>query len=863
MTKLSVVFKITLPSDEGEEYKYLEADNFIIGRSPDVEVCLKDKGVSRNHLKVSAHGKKILIRDLGSAYGTRVNGTVIPKDEDVQYKPGAPIKLGGWEEPVRLELFHLPMTEQEEGGLIIQEARMEADNIRRKVEHEGQKVKVNAENNAARTVDEARSKAARIIEEAKQQNALMEKQIEAAAREKAERLEEQAQEEAQAILEKARQEVEPLKQKILKDAEDKGQETAKVLVDAAEQKARVLAESAAQKIESLIGEYQEKGRAYVKEKERVGAEVIKAAEAKAAQLLSDSQMSVNEILRKAQDDGEQDRRRIELEAQEKQEEVLEKAQKEVERLIEDGKSQAAKMVEAAKEESRKIIETTHELNQAAVARLQVLKEQITNVEEDKKSVLKQSEALQEEKRQYDLEIEEVRAKKEKLKDEVAQAKLNTQKQLNQIEAEVRKVEAALRKKEIACDEAERNRATHEEAAQEAIKLKEDVQNTLDEMEKTVTLQKEKLGREIEELKAQRDEVAETLDVVRQTYEQKQEKISEELNAYREKRMQKLESELSKLRLKAEEDIKSAKDANDQEIAQAKKELEIEVNEIRSSEMARLETVKAREEAALYERKNHHIEEITRNLDMVFRSRAGKLEKMINNGDAFYKEIGEVVRKVVNQEYDVHQEQVKTIMTFNPDDVKKVKKFWQKTVGFSVLGIALIALHFQFPEWPTVLMQKIRPDKSASEVIKEEMKQEQLKNAFNPNLTPNFKETYTENVLYTENYLGNERSSSYHDLWIKELNKFVLDDLNLSEEATVNLVAAESVLLKNLEEQRAKITNKQLKEGIKKLEDIESDAVVKMSQLLGGENNYEKYYKFKNDFYEKFTAKMPASNPVSQ
>ncbi len=858
MSKLSVVFKITIPTEEGEEYKYLEAENFIMGRSPNVEICLKDKGVSRNHLKVSSSGKKILIRDLGSAYGTRVNGTVIPKDEDVTYRAGSPIKLGGWEEPIRVELYHLPISEQDEGGLIVQEARTEAEGLRRKMDLDAQKYKMDAESNAARIIDDARARASRIVEDAKQQNVLLEKQIESSAKERAERMQQDAKEEAAKILDQARQEVEPLKVRLEQEAQAHAKEVAKEIVDSAEQKARLLAENAAQKIETLINEYQEKGRAYVKEKERVGSEVIKVAELKAAQLLNDTQMSVDELLRKGQEDGEHDRKRIELAARERQEEIIEKAKKEGERIIEVAETQSYKTIDMAREEARKIVAKTHEENQAAVARLQVLKEQISNVEEDKKSVLRQSEALQEEKRQYELEMEDVRSMKEKLKDEVAGARLAAQKQLNQIEAEIRKVEGVLRKKEIECEEADRQRLQYEEAGQEAVRFREDVQKTLEDMEKNIESQKERLSKEIEDLKAQRDEVAETLDVVRQTYEQKKEKISDEMNAYREKRSQKLESELSKLRLQTDEELKNKKEAYEHEVEQAKKELEREINEVRTAEMARLESIKAREEAALFERKNHHISEITRNLDMVLRSRAGKLEKQLNNGNAILVEVEEIVRKVVNQEYDVHQEQVRTIMTFNPEDVKKVRKFWQRTVVMSIVGILLVIGHFRYPQWTTVALHKILPDKSTSELIKEEIKQEQLKNVFNPPLTPNFKESYTENVLYTSEYLARERTSSYHDQWIKELNKFVLDDLSLAEEVTVNLVAAESVLLSQLEEQRTKINNKQLTEGIKKLEEVEAESVKKMSELLKGDSNFEKYYRFKTDFYKRFTEKMPAS-----
>lgn len=867
MAKLAVVFKVTIPGDDGEECKYLEAENFTIGRSPEVEVCLKDKGVSRNHLIVGSSGKKIIIRDLGSAFGTRVNGVVIPKDTEVEYKSGAPIKLGGWEEPIRVELFHKPLSEQEEGSLIIENALLEAERLRGSAVNEAEKYKASANGDAARIIDEARIKASRQLEDAKSQILQLEKQSEIKAREKAQNIQKSAEEEsakiistahaeAKSILDEARAAVEPLKKKLEDDAKSVSEEVIAAARAHAEEielqskdEARQLAESTANKVESLIEEYKSKGKNYVKEKEKEAAEIIKNANLKSVEI-------VTEIKQKT-----------ELECKEKEAELLQKARLESKNIEDEANERANKIIDKAKDEGQKIIEDAHNQIKSSLAKIDILKEQILAIESEKKDILLQKERVQEEKRSLALEMEEVRAKKEQIKDEVSKERIEAQKQISALEAEVRKVQAVLAKKELACEEAERSRQEHEEAAKEAVKVKEDIEKTLIDMDTNLTQSKEKYIKEIENLKIKRDEVAETLDAVRSTYEQKKSRMNEELDSYKEKKRHKIESELSNLKLKTEEELKSLKDKAMHESELEKKEFERELNLMRAKEMERIEQDQKRNDEILYGRKANHIIEITRNLEMVLRGRAGKIEDLIaeNQESVLTQEVRDIVSKVINQEYNSNQDEIKTIMNFNPDDVKRVRRFWLKTVG-SVLAISvLIGINYTYPSFYPSIVAKLIPSKNSSEYFMEKLKEEQLKNIYNPPQTSEYKDSYTENVLFTSNFVTTERDAKYHDLWIKELNHFIIDDLELKEEVTVSLVALESVLITQLEELKTLIMPKQEQQGIKKLESVEAETLQKISALLMGDKNLEAFMKFKKEFYNgNVNTKIPASeSPSSQ
>ncbi len=57
---------------------------FIIGRDPENDMFLKDVFVSKQHCLIYKHGKKILIKDLGSSNGTFLNGEKIDKPEELR-----------------------------------------------------------------------------------------------------------------------------------------------------------------------------------------------------------------------------------------------------------------------------------------------------------------------------------------------------------------------------------------------------------------------------------------------------------------------------------------------------------------------------------------------------------------------------------------------------------------------------------------------------------------------------------------------------------------------------------------------------------------------------------------------------------
>jgi 3',5'-cyclic-nucleotide phosphodiesterase len=71
-----------------------EADTVVLGRSPETDIQMKDKSVSRRHLRIKRRGGQYFITDTGSKNGTYIDGARIAPDKEYEVKEGIPFAIG-------------------------------------------------------------------------------------------------------------------------------------------------------------------------------------------------------------------------------------------------------------------------------------------------------------------------------------------------------------------------------------------------------------------------------------------------------------------------------------------------------------------------------------------------------------------------------------------------------------------------------------------------------------------------------------------------------------------------------------------------------------------------------------------------
>ncbi len=72
----------------------LDRPLLVVGRQVGNDLLLTDPQVSRRHLQLDNHSGRFLIKDLGSANGTRLNGTRLEPGLPYPLKPGDSIRIG-------------------------------------------------------------------------------------------------------------------------------------------------------------------------------------------------------------------------------------------------------------------------------------------------------------------------------------------------------------------------------------------------------------------------------------------------------------------------------------------------------------------------------------------------------------------------------------------------------------------------------------------------------------------------------------------------------------------------------------------------------------------------------------------------
>jgi hypothetical protein len=89
---MSTVYVLTGPQ-RGQSFKLREGANFA-GRSIDNEIRIKDRTVSRKHLKIVKREDKYFLTDLRSRNGTFFDGAYVMPGSEVEAKEGVPIAIG-------------------------------------------------------------------------------------------------------------------------------------------------------------------------------------------------------------------------------------------------------------------------------------------------------------------------------------------------------------------------------------------------------------------------------------------------------------------------------------------------------------------------------------------------------------------------------------------------------------------------------------------------------------------------------------------------------------------------------------------------------------------------------------------------
>ncbi|MEZ4744328.1 MAG: hypothetical protein R3B45_18070, partial [Bdellovibrionota bacterium] len=390
-----------------------------------------------------------------------------------------------------------------------------------------------------------------------------------------------------------------------------------------------------------------------------------------------------------------------------------------------------------------------------------------------------------------------------------------------------------------------------EAEQEIEEIRLETKRNVEEAHRKSKISAEKI---IENAEEEARRIKFDTDAVKKELEENAQK---EAKAY----IESAQEEIRLTRQAAEAYAKETKERAEQEYHELKTNTNRELANLKLKETEKINAWKAQQEKEFHELKQHEINEIIRNLEIIIHQ---KIQEYTQSGNINEKanEIGaeviNITRQILNKEEAApHLSQVQQLLPFNPNAQRKVRIFWLKVVSSSIAALTLITVLFIYPGYWKNISKSFKnymetKEDNTDEYVKRVKADRKIKMTYNPDMTKTYKSTYTDNIIFTQDYIHTmTKDENFQKKWTKELNAFFKDTLDLDERVTVKFMVIEDALIKKLISMRISIKPATKHSAILNMRKEEALAIKNMKKLMKGTKNYIRFATFRKKFYEDY------------
>ena len=170
--------------------------------------------------------------------------------------------------------------------------------------------------------------------------------------------------------------------------------------------------------------------------------------------------------------------------------------------------------------------------------------------------------------------------------------------------------------------------------------------------------------------------------------------------------------------------------------------------------------------------------------------------------------------------------------------KKTKKY----VWAAVATAAIIGAFYR------VEIRKMVDDSQKTSLSSKMMEDRRIQSIYAPDQDGDYRQTYTDNVLYMKGYFDLKSDSKTIEAWTLKLNDLnIIHPMKLSEEDVVKFVAKETTLVQRLGVLRGSIDKVYLAEGLERMRKAETEDVAEIVTILKSDENYRKIRDLERDF----------------
>ncbi|MBS1962693.1 MAG: FHA domain-containing protein [Bdellovibrionales bacterium] len=314
-----------------------------------------------------------------------------------------------------------------------------------------------------------------------------------------------------------------------------------------------------------------------------------------------------------------------------------------------------------------------------------------------------------------------------------------------------------------------------------------------------------------------------------------------------------------------------------EIAELRRRTDQEIRQVRANALADIENAKDREAKELMNRMRTRVKSIG---DQIERVVGSKLTAQFGvtmdpvSMKAFSDEIHQIVETVIGPSKgagpvtstSAGEKTLSTIMPVDSHAQERAVKYW-KRVGvaagvFAALGIARIAAPGAFTWLGSKVGSALEVKDNTDAVVKRMLRERQLAMTVVTEQDQRIRDSYTDNILFTEGFIEMKEDVETQKSWTLGLNKFFQSELGLTEKAIVQFGSAEGRMMRDLVEQRKNLVPASKDAGIAKMRETEAGYVKEIKFTLRTDGNWQKYLEYQRDFYAKYTQSFVNRAPAN-
>ncbi len=299
-----------------------------------------------------------------------------------------------------------------------------------------------------------------------------------------------------------------------------------------------------------------------------------------------------------------------------------------------------------------------------------------------------------------------------------------------------------------------------------------------------------------------------------------------------------------------------------EMADLRKRTDQEIRQVRQNALADIESAKEREAKEFSSRLKGRVKEIGDQVDRIVGSKLAA-QYGVNMDPVSMKTFSDEIHHIVETVIGVSKREsgnktektLSTILPVNNQAQERAVLYWKK-MGIAASVVVVLGLgKIIFPGAYTFLGAKIAAvadiKDNTDAVVKRMLRERQLAMTYVTVQDQQFRDNYTDNILYTEAFIEMKEDVEAQKVWTLALNRFFQGELGLTEKAIVQFGSAEGRMFQNLVDLRKEIIPSNSAAGIQKMRDLEFTTVKEIKYVMRSEGNWQKFQTFHRDFYTKY------------